>query len=217
MRNLLIKEIKLSSSILSYLFLAFSFMFFIPNYPILCGVFFITLGIFYSFQNAREANDIVFSALLPIAKRDVVKSKYIFVSFIEFCGLILMAVITIIRMTLLKDSPVYLTNKLMCANFFALGMAFVMFALFNLIFLCGFFRTAYKFGKPFVLYIIAAFVVVFVVEGLHFVPGLEALNSFGFENIALQLILLLAGIATYIVITFVSFKYSCELFEKIDL
>ena len=47
----------------------------LPGYPILCGVFFITLGIFQSFQSAREANDIVFSALLPIAKRDVVKGN----------------------------------------------------------------------------------------------------------------------------------------------
>ena len=60
MRNILLKEMKLSASILSYLFIAFGLMFFIPGYPILCGVFFVTLGIFQSFQNAREANDLVY-------------------------------------------------------------------------------------------------------------------------------------------------------------
>ena len=75
MSALLRKEMRLSASILSYLFLGFAFMTLLPGYPILCGVFFITLGIFQSFQNAREANDIVYSALLPIAKRDVVKGK----------------------------------------------------------------------------------------------------------------------------------------------
>ena len=78
MRNILLKEVKLSASILSFLFILFGLMFFLPGYPVLCGVLFVTLGIFQSFQNAREANDTVFSALLPIAKRDVVKGKYLF-------------------------------------------------------------------------------------------------------------------------------------------
>ena len=76
MRNIIRKEMRLSASVLSYLFIAFGIMFLFPGYPILCGVFFVTLGIFQSFQTAREANDIVFSALLPIAKRDVVKGKF---------------------------------------------------------------------------------------------------------------------------------------------
>ena len=78
MNAMLKKEMRLSASILSYLFIAFAFMTLLPGYPVLCGVFFITLGIFQSFQSAREANDIVFSALLPIAKRDVVKGKFLF-------------------------------------------------------------------------------------------------------------------------------------------
>ena len=76
MRNIMIKELRLSASLLSYLFIIFGLMFFIPGYPILCGVFFVTLGIFQSFQNARETNDILFSALLPFAKRDVVRGKW---------------------------------------------------------------------------------------------------------------------------------------------
>ena len=90
MRNILLKELKLSASPLAYFFIAFGLMFLVPGYPILCGAFFVTLGLFQSFQAAREANDIVFSALLPIAKRDVVRGKYLFVCLIEACGWILM-------------------------------------------------------------------------------------------------------------------------------
>ena len=148
MRNILMKEMKLSASILSFLFILFGLMFFIPGYPILCGVFFVTLGIFQSFQNARETNDILFSALLPIAKRDVVKGKYLFVCIIELCALLLMGTAVILRMTLLADNSVYRTNALMNANPFALGCAFVIFGLFNMIFVGGFFKTAYKLTKP---------------------------------------------------------------------
>ena len=85
----------------------------LPGYPILYGVFFITLGIYQSFQNARESNDIVFSALLPIAKRDVVKAKYQFSVLIELCGFFMMAILTIVRMTILSGSAVYHRNALM--------------------------------------------------------------------------------------------------------
>ena len=63
MKALLQKEIRLSASVLSYIFIVAAVMTLIPGYPVLCGTFFVTLGIFHSFQNAREANDIVYSAL----------------------------------------------------------------------------------------------------------------------------------------------------------
>ena len=217
MRNILRKEIRLSASILSFLFILFGLMFFMPGYPVLCGVFFVTLGIFQSFQNAREANDIVFSALLPIAKKDVVKGKYLFVCFIELCALVLMLAAVIIRMTVLSEAGPYRTNALMNANFFALGAAFLMFGLFNWIFVCGFFKTAYKFARPFVTYIVVAFLVITLVETLHHIPGLGALNAFGTDHMALQLITLFAGIAAYVLITLLSYRKACRRFEQIDL
>ena len=83
MKALLQKEMRLSASVLSYFFISAAFMTLLPGYPILCGAFFVTLGIFQSFQSARESNDIVYSALLPIAKTDVVKGKYLFSVMIE--------------------------------------------------------------------------------------------------------------------------------------
>ena len=125
-------------------------MFFLPGYLVLCGAFFSTLGLYQSFLYAREANDTVFSVLLPIAKKDVVKGKYGFVCIIELCTLLLMTICVIVRMTALKEAVVYRSNALMNANLFALGAAFFLFGLFNWIFVGGFFKTAYKLGRPFV-------------------------------------------------------------------
>jgi len=217
MRNILRKEIRLSASPLSFFFVLFGLMFFLPGYPVLCGVFFVTLGIFQSFQNAREANDMVFSALLPIAKRDIVKGKYLFVCFIELCALLLMALAVILRMTVLSDAAVYRHNALMNANPFALGVAFVIFGLYNLIFAGGFFQTAYKLARPFIGYIAAAFLAVGIAEALHHVPGLEALNAFGTEHLALQLLLFLGGAVLWLLMTLLSCRRACRSFEKIDL
>lgn len=127
MVKILEKELTLSTSPITYYFILFGFLFLLPGYPILCAPFFVTLGIFKSFQNAREANDFVFSALLPIAKRDVVKGKYIFSCLIEVNSLLIMAVSTLIRMSILKDNIVYRTNALMNANLYGLGAALAIF------------------------------------------------------------------------------------------
>lgn len=211
------KEMKLSASLLAFFFIAFGLMFFLPGYPVLCGEFFVTLGLYQSFQYAREANDIVFSALLPIAKGDVVKGRYAFSCCIELCGWVLMLVAVLLRMTVFADAEIYRSNALMNANFFALGMALLLFGVFNLIFIGGFFRTAYKTGKPFIAYIIVCFAIIGIAEALHYIPGLTALNAFGFEHIGLQLTTLFAGACCYVIFTFFSYRRSCSRFEEIDL
>ena len=216
MNALLNKEIRLSASVLSYIFIISGVLTLVPGYPILCGAFFVTLGLFHSFQNSREANDIVFSALLPVAKHDVVKGKFMFSLMIEMAAFLLMVILTVIRMTVFADSDVYHDNALMNANLFFLGMTLVIFGLFNLIFIGGFFRTAYKLSS-FFPYLIACFVIVTIAEALHYIPGLEAVNAFGFDDLALQACLLLAGVMIFIVLTFVSYKKSCKDFENIDL
>ena len=216
MNPLLKKEMRLSASMLSYIFIAFAVLTLLPGYPILCGAFFITLGIFQSFQSAREANDIVYSALLPIAKRDVVKGKFQFAIMIELLGFLTMVIFALVRMTVLNDFDVYRQNALMNANLFFLGMALVVFGLYNLVFIGGFFKTAYKLSS-FITYIVAAFIAIIIAEAMHHIPGLEAVNAFGFDDVGLQVCLLLAGAVIFVAMTYLSYRRSCSNFEKIDL
>ena len=217
MLNLLKKEMKLSASILSYLFIGFGLLTVCPGYPIHVGGFFVCLGIFQSFQNARLANDILYSALLPVRKADVVRSKYIFCVFIELCAFVLCAAITLLRMTVFVDAPIYRTNALMTANLVYLGFLLLIFGCFNAIFVRGYFKTAYKVTKPFVFYLVVTFVIVGIAETLHFIPALSAVNSFGFEHMGLQLGALIIGAVMFILLTLASQNSAIKLFEKIDL
>ena len=153
----------------------------IPGYPILAGRFFITLGIFYTFQMARESNDILYTALLPCKKQDVVRAKYTFCVLIELLGWLL-----------------------------------ILFALFNSVFLGGFFRTAYGLGKPFILYSIAGFAVICLAEALHHFPGMAAMNS-QTEGFGMQLIVLAAGVLLFVGMTALSCRKAQKNFERIDL
>ena len=216
MKALLRKEMRLTALKLTYIFIVFALLTVCPGYPILLAVFFITLGIFQTFQSAREANDIVYSALLPVPKTDVVKGKFIFTVFIEMCGFVVMLVLTLVRMTAWKDATPYVKNALMNANFVFLAFALLIFGLFNMIFLGGFFKTAYQLGKYFVIYIIAILFVIGIAESLHHIPGLEAVNA-GFDAAGLQVTALVIGVVLFTGLTLISYKKSCSNFEKIDL
>ena len=130
------------------------------------------------------------------------------------------------RQTELLDGNAYIISSnssrvifwlMMNANMFALGAAFFIFGLFNLIFVGGFFKTGYKFAKPFVIYIIIAFLAIGIFEALHHFPGLEPLNAFGIEHFGLQMVMLIIGMVLYVLLTLLSYKKACRDFERIDL
>lgn len=137
--------------------------------------------------------------------------------FIEMCGFAVMVIMTLLRMTVFADSLVYRTNALMNANLISLGFALLIFGCFNAIFICGFFKTAYYYGKSFIFYIIVTFIIIGIAESLHHIPGLEAVNAFGFDNISLQLSGLIVGAVLYVLLTFIALKKSIKRFDVIDL
>ncbi len=215
--KLLNKELRLATSPLSLYFTAFGLMALIPGYPILVGAFFVCLGIFQSFQYSREANDILYSALLPIRKRDVVKAKYISTVMFQMMSLTIFAVCTVLRMTALRDAAPYVNNVLMAANLTFLAFVLLIYTAFNTIFLCGFFRTAYYFAKPFIRFIVAAFIIVGIGEALHHFPGIGWVNAVSGSDVLRQIPVLAAGVVIYVSATLLSMKKSQERFEKIDI
>ncbi|MBQ7500667.1 MAG: ABC-2 transporter permease [Clostridia bacterium] len=215
MKKLLKKEMSLSASLLTYLFILFTLMTFIPGYPILMSAFFVCFGIFQSVQFSREDNDILFSVLLPVRKRDIVTGKYLFAAVIQMIAFAAVAAFTALRMTVMSGFRPYTTNALMNANLAYLGFFLIICALFNTVFLGGFFRTAYYFGKPFVLFIVVTMIAIFIAEAMHHVPGLERIDST--KPNLIQLIILCAGVLIYAAATVLSCRTSQKRFEKIDL
>ena len=217
MKNLMRKEIKLSASPISYLFLAFSLMTMIPGYPILVGAFFVCFGVFQSFQNGCLNNDILYTVLLPIKKTDAVKAKYGFTMMIQMISFVMMAILTMLRMTVLADAVAYTHNAMMNANPFFLAGNLLIFALFNWLFVGGFFKTAYKYGKPFLLFSIASFLLIILAETLHHIPGLEFLNNtHGMGDGRLWLIFVLA-VLVYLSVSLLSCRTSIKRFEAVDM
>lgn len=217
MKSLLSKELRLAASPLSFIFLAASLMTLLPGYPILMSAFFICFGVFHSFQNAREANDVLFTALLPIRKRDFVRAKYAFSCLIQLIGFVLCAALTAWRMTALSEAAPYVSNALMNANPVFLAFELLIFAAFNTLFIGGFFRTGYKIGMPFLGFGVAAFVLVTVAEILPHLPRMSFLHAPGGERLGVQFAALLAAAAVYALSTLLSCRGAERSFERIDL
>ena len=217
MRNLLDKELRLATPLLTFLFLSFTAMTFIPGYPILCGAFFVCFGIFQGYQFGREHGDVLYTVLLPVRKKDVVKAKYAAAVVLQMLAFALFCAFVGVRMVFLADAQAYETNALMGANPTFLAFVMLIFAAFNAVFIGGFFRTAYGIGKPFTAFAVAAFVIIGIGETLHHLPGLEWLNARSFPQAGRQLPVLLAAVCLYAVATAISCRRSQCRFEQIDL
>ena len=217
MKNLLNKDFRLSASALTYAFIAASLMTMLPGYPILMGAFFVCLGLFHSFQNGRETNDILYTVLLPIPKGDVVRAKYIFTCTIQMLSFVPMVLLTVLRMTALGNAEVYRTNALMNAGPLYLAFVLLVFAAFNTLFLRLFFKSAYRIGVPFLVFCIVTLVLVAVGESLHFFPKLAFLNVPTGERLELQLPILGIAVLAYVMLTWLSCRSSIKQFEQLDL
>ncbi len=217
MKNLLYKEAVLATPVLTYCFLSFTIMTFIPGYPILCGAFFVCLGMFQGYQGARENDDILYSVLLPVRKADVVTAKYLWATLLQMTAFLFCALFTFIRMTVLRGAAVYETNALMNANGVFLAFVLVIFAAFNVIFIGGFFGTAHNIGKPFLKFVVVNFVIIALAETLHHLPGLMWLNLSDSTYAEQRLIILFAAFIIYIASTALSCRISQRRFKKTDL
>ena len=88
-KNLLYKELRLATHPTQFLFLSFGLMLLIPAYPYYVAFFYITLSQFFVTTIGRENNDVSFTAMLPVAKRDVVKARLLMGVIFEVLSLII--------------------------------------------------------------------------------------------------------------------------------
>ena len=217
MKNLLFKEFVLATPALSYAFFAFTLMTFLPGYPILCGAFFVCFGLFQAYQLSREDHDILYSVLLPVAKEDVVLAKYAAAVLLQLAAFVLCAVFTAVRMLWLCHAAAYQNNALLNANPVYLAFVLLIFALFNCVFLCCFFKTAHKIARPFFCFAAASFLLIIVAEVLPHLPALTWMGAGDGSFLPQQLTVLLCAAVVYTVATAAACKVSQRRFARLDL
>jgi len=213
MKNLLYKEWKLAIHPTGYIFLLFGVMLLIPNYPYFVAFFYQTLAIFFTFMNGNTTNDIFFTALLPVRKRDVVKARLGTVIGLEVLQMLIAVPFAILR------SQIIPTENLagLDASLALFGLVFIMFGVFNVVFLPQFYRTGYKTGTP---YLLATLVMTLVIVAAELVIQLTPALKQALDTPACtlpQIIVLFAGLLIFALLNLVAYRRSASAFERLDL
>lgn len=213
MFNLLYKELRLAAHPNLFVFTALGVLVIVPAYPYGMVFLFGCLAPFMTFMYMRETNDIYYTTLLPVKKSDTVKAKVMLVVLVQMTQLLISLPFAFLRVHVLPEgNPAGIE-----ANIAYYGFGFIIYAVFNFIFLTYFFKTAYKAGNAFLLAMIPATLGVLIMEAIVHFPGYKWLDSIEPEMVLRQLPILIIGLLIYIVVMFAAYKVSVNRFERVDL
>ena len=171
MKNILYKELRLCMPARTLIFFAFVSMLLIPDYPYLVAGFFICNGIFQMFTQSAVDNDITFTSLLPVSKKDAVRGKQLFVICIQAASLLLFLAMVFVNFAIYRGKG---NNAGTDASLTFLGAILLLYSLFNSVFLPAFYKTPHKFGNHFLKATIVTFVFIVLFEGFMIAAGAAA-------------------------------------------
>ena len=216
MKHLLYKELRLAKHPTMFLFLLFSAMLLIPSYPYYVAFIYTCLSVFFVFLQGRENNDLSFTALLPVRKRDIVRARCLLVVLMQLAQVLVSLPCAIVGA---RINPLGGNAAGIEANAAFFGLVLVMYALFNLLFLPAFYRTGYRVGRGFLFAGAAVLVYIVAAELLvQCVPALKAsLDTFDPATRGTRLFVLLLGAGLYAAGSLLACRLSERRFARVDL
>ena len=226
MKALIYKEMRLSMHPLCYIFIVlFPLMILIPSYPLGIGFIYVLTCypiLFLGANKGQQSNDLLYSTLLPVRKKDIVMARIITVIIMQVAFMLIMSalypVARLINDAIIANSenPKEYVIPGLGLNSYVLVLAFAIigYAIADIIF----FPIYYKNGKSIVmstLFTIIGFVVYIgvVTIGLPYIPGLEILNNL---HIGIQFAILAGAIALSFLLHIFVYRISSKRLEMVD-
>ena len=215
MKNLLYKEFKLSINIMVYFMPLLGALLLIPDWTYFIAFMYAFISIPVTFVICKDQRDHAFSVLLPVRKKDIVKARFISVTVIEMLQIAVAVVFALISNALYPQG----NRWLMDLNLAFFGIVFVIYALFNYIFLTMFYKTAHKIALPVVVSLLVT--VIFTAAAEYVIQAVPLIgrvfDGLGGGRLINQIPVLLAGILIFVGLMTLSYKKSYRSFEKIDI
>ena len=233
MKALIYKELKLAMHPICYVFIVlFPFMILIPSYPLGIGFIYVLTCypiLFLGANKGQQSNDLLYSTLLPVRKKDIVMARILTVIFMQVAFILIMSVLypaALVINTKIAESTaaaraagenvsdMTIPGLGLQSYVLLLGIAIIGYAIADLIF----FPIYYKHGKSIVmstLFTILGFVVyigLFTV-GLPYIPALGFLNNL---HIGIQFAILGLALLISFGLHAVVYHVSSKRLEKVD-
>src|SRR5690554_2474163 len=213
MFDLLYKELRLAAHPNLFVFTLLGVLVIVPAYPYGMVFLFGCLGPFITFMYGRETNDIYYTALLPVKKRAIVKSKVALVVLSQLVQLSVSLPFAVLRLGLIPDgNPAGIE-----ANVAYYGFGLMIYTVLNVIFLTHFFKSGYDVGWSFLYAIIPATLGVLIMEIVVHFPQFAWLDSVESAMLLRQLPILLTGLIVYILGIIATYRVSAKRFDQVDL
>lgn len=228
MKKLLYKEFALSMHPMCYVMtLVFPIMCLIPNFPIFVGTLYVIPAFSFLFlgaQKGKQSNDLFYSALLPIRKKDIVKARMISGTVMELATLCVLSILLPIKRIIevaIPETQVFLADGFVSL----LAFAVIGYTMVNAIFFLMFYRNGRSVMAPtliatfsYIVYILLfTSVLNFVNPATHqpAVPGFY--NAFISIDLWIQFIYLIVALIIFFTINFFVYKKASKELEKADL
>ena len=233
MKALLYKEFKLAMHPICYIFIIlFPFMMLIPSYPIGVGFIYILSCypiLFLGANKGQQSNDLLYSTLLPVRKKDIVLARIFTVIIIQVAYMLLMSALWPLAYFIQNSIQVSATESgagtqpeipgIGLNGFVSiLAIAVIGFAIADLIF----FPIYYKNGKSIVmstLLTILGFMVylgVFTIA-IPYIPGCEGYsNLLEGSGIGVQFAILGGAIVISALLHYLVYRISSKRLEQVD-
>lgn len=226
MKALIYKEMRLSMHPICYIFIIlFPLMILIPSYPLGIGFIYVLTCypiLFLGANKGQQSNDLLYSTLLPVRKKDIVMARILTVIFMQIAFILVMTALypvariinNAIAQSAEKPNEYMIPGLGLDSYVLLLAIALIGYAIADIIF----FPIYYKHGKSIVmstLFTILGFVVyigIFTI-GLPFIPGLDILNNL---HLGIQFAILTAAILISFALHIIVYKVSAKRLEKVD-
>lgn len=167
------------------------------------------------FMQFRSQNDLMFTSMMPVTKRDIVRARVTVVAGLELLHIVIAMIFGMITLRLYPNMDYIFFPP----NLGFWGLCFVMLAIFNVIFLPMYYKTAYKIAAALLGSITGAM----LFAGLFQWFGIQ--NSvlhgifYGTDggNRMLQIYIFIAGIVFFFALTAIAYRISAARFLKVEV
>lgn len=226
MKALLFKEFRLAMHPICYVFiLVCPLLSLIPSYPLAVGFIYVLTTypiLFLGANKGQQSNDLLFSTLLPVRKKDIVLARMITVITLHFVYALLIS--ALYPLIVLVQNAIPITPGgvsipgIPLEGFISIiGIGYIGFAIADIIF----FPIYYKNGKSIVmstLFTILGFIIylgLFTIV-LVYIPGCEWYIAFLCGPIWVQLLFLAGALLLYFILHLLTYHISARRLEKVD-
>ncbi|ANS74289.1 hypothetical protein AWM70_06565 [Paenibacillus yonginensis] len=217
MYNLVMKDLKLGVNPWFLVLPLFTgALMFVPGWVyFIVPLYFCFITVPNMFGGFKSQNDLVFSTIMPVTKKDIVKARITVVVILELLHLLVAMIFSLFTLRLYPN----LTYFFFVPHTGFWGLCFIMLGIFNLVFLPMYYKTAYKYGAATVASITAAILFAGVAQwaGISS-PWMNGIFYGSGTNHTLQQLSILAlGIVIFIAFTLIAYRIAVKRFLKVEI